>query len=191
MRERSKDLRVRRTINSIRRAFFELVLEKNYNEISITELTERAGINRKTFYLHFSSLDDFVAEIEEEIVADILNHIGKSAEEFDLAGCITNFYLYLESCNEVQQKLLCDDHYSFFYESVTEGVLRSAPFTRFFEFTDYPSIVRSYTISITFIYRDWLKGGKQIPFDVLTAQTSKIIEKGYAGIINKEDLIRG
>ncbi len=191
MRERSKDLRVRRTINSIRRAFFELVLEKNYNEISITELTERAGINRKTFYLHFSSLDDFVAEIEEEIVSDILDHIGKNAEDFDLAGCITNFYLYLESCNEVQQKLLCDDHYSFFYESVTEGVLCSAPFVRFFEMTDYPSIVRSYTISITFIYRDWLKGGKKIPFEVLTAQTSKIIEKGYAGIVNKQDLIRG
>ena len=186
MRERSKDLRVRRTINSIRRAFFELVLEKNYNEISITELTERAGINRKTFYLHFSSLDDFVSEIEEEIVTDILDHIGKSAEEQDLAGCITNFYLYLESCNEVQQKLLCDEHYSFFYESVTEGVLRSVPFVKFFERTEYPSIVRSYTISITFIYRDWLKNGKQIPFDILTNQASRIVENGYAGIIKKK-----
>ncbi len=185
MKERSKDLRVRRTITSIRKAFFELVLEKNYNEISITELTERAGINRKTFYLHFSSLDDFVSEIEEEIVLDILEHIGKNAEEFDLAGCITNFYMYLESCNEVQQKLLCDEHYSFFYESVTEGVLRSAPFTKFFEQTDYPSIVRSYTISITFIYRDWLKSGKALPFDVLTREASRIIENGYAGIIKK------
>lgn len=185
MRERSKDLRVRRTINSIRKAFFELVLEKNYNEISITELTERAGINRKTFYLHFSSLDDFVTEIEEEIINDILEHIGKNAEEFDLSGCIKNFYLYLESCNEVQQKLLCDDHYSFFYESVTEGVLRSASFTKFFQRTDYPSIVRSYTISITFIYRDWLKSGRELPFEVLTEQASKIIEHGYSGIINR------
>ncbi len=185
MRERSKDLRVRRTINSIRKAFFELVLEKNYNEISITELTERAGINRKTFYLHFSSLDDFVSEIEEEIVADILEHIGKNAEEFDLSGCIKNFYLYLESCNEVQQKLLCDDHYSFFYESVTEGVLRSASFAKFFQRTAYPSIVRSYTISITFIYRDWLKSGREIPFEILTEQASKIIESGYSGIITK------
>ena len=60
MRERSKDLRVRRTLTSIRKSFYELVLEKNYNEISITELTDRAGINRKTFYLHYSSLDDLV-----------------------------------------------------------------------------------------------------------------------------------
>ncbi len=185
MRERSKDLRVRRTLTSIRKSFFELVLEKNYNEISITELTDRAGINRKTFYLHYSSLDDLVAEIEEEIVSDILESIGDYAEAFDLPGCIKNFYAYLESCNDVQQKLLCDDHYAFFYESVTEAVLRSAPFAKFFERTEYPSIVRSYTISITYIYRDWLKGGKKIDFDTLTAEASKIVERGYAGIIKK------
>ncbi len=185
MRERSKDLRVRRTLTSIRKSFFELVLEKNYNEISITELTERAGINRKTFYLHYSSLDDLVAEIEEEIVSDILDNIGDYAEAFDLPGCIKHFYSYLEACNEVQQKLLCDDHYSFFYESVTDAVLRSKPFAKFFDKTDYPSIVRSYTISITFIYRDWLKGGKKIDFETLTAQASKIVESGYAGVIKR------
>ncbi|MCR5416137.1 MAG: TetR/AcrR family transcriptional regulator [Pseudobutyrivibrio sp.] len=185
MRERSKDLRVRRTIASIRKAFFELVLESNYNEISITELTERAGINRKTFYLHYSSLDDLVSEIEEEIVSDILEKVGTNAENFDLAGCIKNFYGYLEDCNEVQQKLLCDDHYSFFYESVTDAVLHSAPFKKFFDRVEYPSIVRSYTIAITFIYRDWLKGGKEISYDVLVQQACTIVESGYAGIIKK------
>ncbi|MBQ7469034.1 MAG: TetR family transcriptional regulator [Pseudobutyrivibrio sp.] len=185
MRERSKDLRVRRTLTSIRKSFYELVLEKNYNEISITELTDRAGINRKTFYLHYSSLDDLVKEIEEEIVSDILESIGSYAEAFDLPGCIKNFYIYLESCNEVQKKLLCDDHYSFFYESVTDSVLRSASFSKFFERTDYPSIVRSYTISITFIYRDWLKGGRKIDFDTLTTQAARIVENGYAGVLKK------
>ena len=91
----------------------------------------------------------------------------------------------MESCNEVQKKLLCDDHYSFFYESVTDSVLRSEPFAKFFERTDYPSIVRSYTISITFIYRDWLKGGRKIDFDTLTTQASNIVENGYAGVLKK------
>ena len=185
MRERSKDLRVRRTLASIRRSFYELVLEKNYGDISITELTEHAGINRKTFYLHYSSLDDLVSEIEEEIEEEILGQIGKNAENLDLAGCIGNFYRYLESCNEVQQKLLCDAHYSFFYEAVTDAVLHSAAFSKFFEMTDYPSIVRSYTISITFIYRDWAMNGKKIPIDDLITQASNIEENGYAGIIKK------
>ena len=60
MEHTSKDLRVRRTLKAIRYAFYKLVLEKNYSDISITELTERAEINRKTFYLHYSSLEDFL-----------------------------------------------------------------------------------------------------------------------------------
>ena len=31
------------------------------------ELTERAQINRKTFYLHYNSLDDLLAELQDEI----------------------------------------------------------------------------------------------------------------------------
>ncbi|MCR4695470.1 MAG: TetR/AcrR family transcriptional regulator [Pseudobutyrivibrio sp.] len=185
MRERSKDLRVRRTIASIRKAFYELVLEGNYSDISITDLTDRAGINRKTFYLHYSGLDDLVAEIEEEIVSDILEKIGDEAEKLNMAGCIANFYQYMEDCNEIQQKLLCDDHYSFFYDAVTDTVLRSKQFTKFFEMTQYPSIVRSYTVAITCIYRNWLKDKKKIPFDTLVSQTCQLIEHGYSGVVKK------
>ncbi len=188
MRDKSKDLRVRRTLAAIRTAFFNLVLEKSFNEISITELTENAGINRKTFYLHYSSLEDLVTEIEEEIVEEILEKVGHNAENMDLAGCISNFYSYLESCNEVQQKLLCDNHYSFFYEAVTDAVLLSPAFSKFFKRTSFPSIVRSYTISITFIYRDWVKGGKELPFNILVREAANIVENGYSGIIEEEKL---
>ena len=55
MKHTSNDLRVRRTLKSIRLAFYEMVLTHNYEDISITELAERATINRKTFYLHLLS----------------------------------------------------------------------------------------------------------------------------------------
>ena len=74
MEHTSKDLRVRRTLKAIRSAFYELVLTKNYSDISITELTDLAEINRKTFYLHYSSLEDLVKEVEQEIVDHILPH---------------------------------------------------------------------------------------------------------------------
>ncbi|MCF0131050.1 MAG: TetR/AcrR family transcriptional regulator [Pseudobutyrivibrio sp.] len=185
MRERSNDLRVRRTLNSIRKAFYELVLNKDYNEISITELTDLAGINRKTFYLHYSSLDELVEEVEEEIVTDILSSIEVSAENLDVAGCVGNFYRYLESCNDVQQKLLCDLHYSFFYEDVTDAVLKSNAFKKFFDMTDYPDVVRSYSISITFIYRNWAMNNRPIPLDVLIDQASEIILHGYSGALKR------
>lgn len=186
MEHTSKDLRVRRTLKAIRSAFYELVLTKNYSDISITELTDLAEINRKTFYLHYSSLDDLVKEVEQEIVDNILQNVRMSAEQMDVAGCVDNFYHYLDECDEVQQKLLCDSHYYFFYEDVTDAVLKSNAFSRFFEMTKHPDIVRSYSICITFIYRNWLKNGRPIPLDELIEYASMIIAKGYSGIIEKE-----
>lgn len=186
MEHTSKDLRVRRTLKAIRSAFYELVLTKNYSDISITELTDLAEINRKTFYLHYSSLDDLVKEVEQEIVDHILQNVRMSAEQMDVAGCVDNFYHYLDECDEVQQKLLCDSHYYFFYEDVTDAVLKSNAFFRFFEMTKHPDIVRSYSICITFIYRNWLKNGRPIPLDELIEYASMIIAKGYSGIIEKE-----
>lgn len=185
MRERSKDLRVRRTLTAVRKAFNDLVLTRNYNEISITDLTEKAGINRKTFYLHYSSLDDLVAEVEEEMSKDILDNIGEYARKLDLEGCITYFYKYLESCSKVEKKLMCDEHYAFFYNEVVDTVLKSEEFSKFFSMTKYPSIVRSYTKAITAIYKDWLLAGKETDFSVLTETASKLLGSGYSGIISK------
>lgn len=183
MRERSKDLRVRRTLTAVRKAFNELVLARNYRDISITDLTDRAGINRKTFYLHYASLDDLVYEVEEEMAHEILENIGKYAKERDLTGCITYFYKYLESCSKVQKKLMCDEYYSFFYRAVTDIVLSSEEFSAFFAVTEYPSIVRSYTRAITAIYMDWLEGGKEINFTVLTEMAGQLLENGYKSVI--------
>ena len=186
MEHTSKDLRVRRTLKAIRSAFYELGLTKDYSDISITELTDRAEINRKTFYLHYSSLEDLVKEVEQEIVENILENVRLSAEQLDVEGCVDTFYHYLDECDEVQQKLLCDTHYYFFYEDVTDAVLKSSSFSKFFEKTKHPDIVRSYSICITFIYRNWLKSGRPIPLDELIEYANMIIAKGYSGIIEKE-----
>ena len=46
----NEDLRVQKTIESVKSAFDELVLEKDYEKITVKELCERARINKKTFY---------------------------------------------------------------------------------------------------------------------------------------------
>lgn len=188
MEHTSKDLRVRRTLKAIRYAFYKLVLEKNYSDISITELTERAEINRKTFYLHYSSLEDLVQEVEQEIADSILENIHFSAENLDVAGCVSTFYHYLDECSEVQQKLLCDSHYHFFYEDVTNVVLQSDAFSTFFSLTEHPDIVRSFSISITYIYRDWVKNDRPIPLEDLIEYASKLILSGYSGVVDRSKM---
>lgn len=65
------DRRAKRTKKMIRKSFFELLLEKNISEISIKELSERADINRGTFYSHYDDIYDLLSEIEKETLEEI------------------------------------------------------------------------------------------------------------------------
>jgi AcrR family transcriptional regulator len=56
------DRRVQRTLQSLRTALLELIKEKDYDEISIEEITERANVGRTTFYLHYKDKEDLLME---------------------------------------------------------------------------------------------------------------------------------
>jgi AcrR family transcriptional regulator len=68
------DPRVKRTIQMIYQAFMELVKEKGFQAISVQEVTDRAGINRATFYARFS---DKYALLDYSVRQDFLQEIDK------------------------------------------------------------------------------------------------------------------
>jgi len=71
MKRVSNDRRAIRTKKMIRSALAELIDEKGFINISVTDLTERADINRGTFYLHYVDKYDLLEKIENEIIQDI------------------------------------------------------------------------------------------------------------------------
>ena len=66
---KKEDRRVIRTKKAIRGAFAELLSEKEYNDITVTDIAERADINRKTFYNYYRNTEDLVQDIEDEAIA--------------------------------------------------------------------------------------------------------------------------
>lgn len=59
------------TKNALGDALKELVKEKNFNKISITDITDRCGMNRKSFYYHFKDKYELMAWIfENEFLSD-------------------------------------------------------------------------------------------------------------------------
>lgn len=64
------DHRTRVTRMLIRRAFMELLKKKPIQSISIKELCETAGINRGTFYAHYTDIYDLLGKVEEEMMKD-------------------------------------------------------------------------------------------------------------------------
>ncbi len=71
MKEVSNDRRAIRTKKMIRSALAELIDEKGFINISVTDLTQRADINRGTFYLHYVDKYDLLEKIENEIIQEI------------------------------------------------------------------------------------------------------------------------
>ncbi len=55
-----EDLRVRRTKKVLFDAFTKLMSEKTFDEITVNELCEEAGVRRATFYKHYADKFDFL-----------------------------------------------------------------------------------------------------------------------------------
>lgn len=67
------DPRVKRTRKLLQQAFMELFKEKTFDSISIQDITERATVNRATFYAHFvdkyALMDSIIREQFHAVVA--------------------------------------------------------------------------------------------------------------------------
>jgi AcrR family transcriptional regulator len=57
------DRRVRRTKKSLEDALIALTLEKEYDEITIQEITDRADVGYRTFFRHYSDKDDLLKDV--------------------------------------------------------------------------------------------------------------------------------
>lgn len=83
-----KDKRARRSDAAIRKAFYELLVERDYDKITVTELARRADIDRKTFYLHYASIDDLSDALMHEEVSQLADKvrtsITKTGEAIDI-----------------------------------------------------------------------------------------------------------
>ena len=73
LRKKKERLNVMKTKRSLKRAFLELLEKKPLEEVSVSELCEKAEICNSTFYTHFNSLDNFLSTLKEDILNNFLN----------------------------------------------------------------------------------------------------------------------
>ena len=66
MDKKKEDLRVKKTKELIKNCFLQLIEEKGYSKVSVTDITSMAQINRNTFYLHYVDKEDLIDEMISE-----------------------------------------------------------------------------------------------------------------------------
>lgn len=72
------DRRIIKTRRAIKEAVIELIMEEA-PRITITEIARRANIDRKTFYLHYESVNDIVRDFSRERLENLEHSLDKDA----------------------------------------------------------------------------------------------------------------
>jgi AcrR family transcriptional regulator len=67
------DRRIQKTLQLLEGALAELITEKEYNNITVQEILDRANVGRSTFYTHF--------EYKDQLLRSLLTHLNERFEE--------------------------------------------------------------------------------------------------------------
>ncbi len=71
------DRRAQKTKAAIQEAYFSILMEKKEKHITIAEIARKADIDRKTFYLHYDSVEDIIREFSEDKVNELRGLLDK------------------------------------------------------------------------------------------------------------------
>lgn len=97
--------RVRKTQIAVESALLELLKEKKLNQITISELAERADINRKTFYNNYSSIEEVFSSIESKLTSFIFDSLPRTLSP-ETDGDILSLFQKLAYIAEPHKEIL-------------------------------------------------------------------------------------
>lgn len=188
--EKKQDRRIVKTKKAIYRAFAQLLLEKDINDITIKDVADRADINRKTFYNYYGGIYDLTGEIENKIlekfenaIKDLdVNELLHDPNEFfnkltDIINSDIDFYGHLmriESNSSLVVKLVTSMKNKF-KEIIT-------PKTALDEQT--LDIVLDYVTSgMMTVYQHWFNSDRSQPVELISRAVSTLTFRGINGLL--------
>lgn len=183
------DRRIIRTKQGIQEALTELLEKKSINKISVKEITDIAGINRGTFYLHYvdkydlmeKSINQLMIEISET-GSNILNlaqrHIHSELSRKKLVNEFTTLFKYIQK-NSRLIKSLTNENSSYSFHHKFNELLKDRLIAKLGpKQKDVPAIyiVSAFSYSIQGIIRTWLESGMEDTADMMGEYTFNILE---------------
>lgn len=176
---KKEDLRVVKTRESIRRVFEDMVCEMPFEEITVKELADRAMISRKTFYLHYETLDDLLEELQSEIVDSFTSQNISYKSMYDIRRIIRYFFEYADKMPKLHERLLSNGSYEYVGDRINARIMayQAERYRGVFSRNIYEdNLVFAYFAPITTIlYRQWIKDGKKMPLEDLIATATRLV----------------
>ena len=97
MAERREYRSAIRSRRMIREAFIALLQEKPFGKITVTDVVNKADLNRSTFYAHYPDIQGIVEEIQDEIISRNI----KLIQEIQYRNILKDPMPYLQSISGI------------------------------------------------------------------------------------------
>lgn len=113
------DPRVRRTRRCLQDALLGLLREQPFDDITVQDITERAGLSRVTFYLHYRDKDDLLTQIMKETLDALEAQLPRdetSAE--NVQQTIVRWFTHVAAHPELYHLVICRNDRSCFVTQV-------------------------------------------------------------------------
>lgn len=183
-----------RSRKMIRQAFFELLKEKAFEKITVTDIVKKSEINRSTFYAHYPDVMGVVEEIQEEI----LNYTQSFMENVNFKDFYENPKPYLQQLiqlvaenNELYRLLMTSamaikqmDQLKYILIDRTIETLDGNG--RFQNRVELEFATRFFMGGVVDVYTQWLNGVIDCSLDELTDQLANMILRSNKMFIEEQ-----
>lgn len=171
-RNQNMDIRVRNTRSAVRSALIEIMVNEKYENITISKLCEVAEISRKTFYLHYASLNEVIKDIGEDFYSQVHQKFkSKDNSEYTMRNVIYDVNYILKNNMTFYYKMAnSPSHHEFHmaleiaFQRIVSDVCKTTYGITSQNLEYYSSFYASGVISI---YGKWFRSNEQRNFDEL------------------------
>ena len=188
--ERKTDLRVIKTRNAIRSTFKAMVMEMDAPQITVKELTERAMIHRKTFYLHYTTIEALYEDILQELSQHYYEKIDRLPPDVPFTEVNRIFFTFMAEQEPYMEKIVCSSSYREFADKLFMSMLahnrtRHNPYAAY---TQAQQNVINTFLGMTSInlYRRWIVDQKSMPLEELISLSGKLFTYGVSSIVRQD-----
>ncbi|MCM3170097.1 TetR/AcrR family transcriptional regulator [Peribacillus frigoritolerans] len=116
------DRRILKSQEAIKKAFIELMSEKNFDQITIQDIADKANVGRRTIYSHYLDKLDLLDKLIEEHINE-LRKLCESSTELSFTDALLIWFEYFESHYSFFSTMLADKGAPFFRSSFLELVV--------------------------------------------------------------------
>lgn len=81
--DKKQDLRIIKTKNALYEALIYLMKEQSFEEIKVSDICERALVNRSTFYAHYSDKYELFMDLMSTLKSEIIKSLEKNESDLN------------------------------------------------------------------------------------------------------------